>query len=470
MDEERSKRIIKDFRTFPPIADLTDEQLMWLVTRLEELHFKPGDVLAEEGSPANRFYFLMEGDLEYRFDAGTPDERVYIAKPGNIGGRLPFSRLTHWNGTFRAITEGRMYAGNTDLYPEMIHDAPFLIERLVAVMSDRIRYATKEDQQQDRLAALGKLSAGLAHELNNPASAAKRASLALSEAQDSLRDATSRLDNQNLTLEQRKAITVFERQALQHAQAAAVMDPLEQSEQEDAIKGWLQKHGVKEPRKLAPTLVEASLDIDWLNASQQQIGDDVLGDALTRIVSQVLAKKLTKEIESSTGRISELVKAIKEYSYMDRAPVQEIDIHQGIDSTLVMLKYKLKHGITVERQYDPTLPKVCAHGSELNQVWTNLIDNAADAMKNGGKLIIRTARDQTGVLVEICDTGSGIPEDIQGKIFEPFFTTKKMGEGTGLGLDAVYRIIRKHHGNISMESQPGNTRFQVRLPLKQPTA
>ena len=243
-----------------------------------------------------------------------------------------------------------------------------------------------------------------------------------------------------------------------------------QSEQEDAIIEWLEKHGIKAPRKLAPTLAEASLDLDWLNASQQQIGDEILGDALTRIVCQVLAKKLTKEIESSTGRISELVKAIKEYSYMDRAPVQEIDIHQGIDSTLVMLKYKLKHGIEVERLFDKNLPRICAHGSELNQVWTNLIDNAADAMKNGGKLTIRTARDQTGVLVEICDTGSGIPEDVQGKIFEPFFTTKKMGEGTGLGLDAVYRIIRKHHGNITVESKPGNTRFQVRLPLKQPSA
>lgn len=470
MTEDRSKRILEDLRTFPPIADLTDDQLMWLVPRLQEIQFSPGEVLAKEGSPADKFYFLLEGEFEYRFDSGTPDERVYIAKPGNIGGRLPFSRLTHWNGTFSAITTGRILIGSTDIFPEMIHDAPFIIERLVAVMSDRIRYATKEDQQQDRLAALGKLSAGLAHELNNPASAAKRAALALSEAQEALREATSRLDNQNLTAEQRKAVVIFERQALQHAQAAGVMDSLAQSEQEDAIIGWLEKHGIKAPRKLAPTLAEASLDLDWLNTSQQQIGDEVLGDALTRIVCQVLAKKLTKEIESSTGRISELVKAIKEYSYMDRAPVQEIDIHQGIDSTLVMLKYKLKHGITVERQYDPTLPKVCAHGSELNQVWTNLIDNAADAMKNGGKLTIRTARDQTGILVEICDTGSGIPEDIQGKIFEPFFTTKKMGEGTGLGLDAVYRIIRKHHGNITVESKPGNTRFQVRLPLKQPTA
>jgi signal transduction histidine kinase len=177
---------------------------------------------------------------------------------------------------------------------------------------------------------------------------------------------------------------------------------------------------------------------------------------------------LATEIESSAGRISELVKAIKEYSYMDQAPVQEIDVHQGLESTLVMLKYKLKHGITIEKQFDKTLPRVYVYGSELNQVWTNLIDNAADAMKNGGKLTIRTAPDNNCVLVEIRDTGPGIPKEIQSKIFEPFFTTKKMGEGTGLGLDTVYRIIRKHHGDVRVDSQPGNTRFQVRIPFQQP--
>src|SRR5262245_24482845 len=180
MTEEQS-RILKDLRTFHKIADLTYEKFMSLVRRIQELHFKTGDILTRDGDPADKFYFLVEGEFEYRFDPGTLDERVYIAKAGNIGGRLPFSRLTHWNGTFRALTSGRILVGSTSVYPEMIHDAPYLVERLVAIMSDRIRYATKEDQQQDRLAALGKLSAGLAHELNNPASAAKRAALALSE-------------------------------------------------------------------------------------------------------------------------------------------------------------------------------------------------------------------------------------------------------------------------------------------------
>jgi signal transduction histidine kinase len=215
-------------------------------------------------------------------------------------------------------------------------------------------------------------------------------------------------------------------------------------------------------------LAETNLDTSWLESLKQQAGTGAFLDSLMRIVSQVSARRLTKEIESSTARISELVKAIKEYSYMDQAPVQEIDIHDGIESTLVMLKYKLKHGIEVEKKFDKTLPPVSAYGSELNQLWTNLIDNAADAMKNGGKLTIRTGLDRNFVRVDVIDTGPGIPEEIQGKIFDPFFTTKKMGEGTGLGLDTVNRIVRKHHGNIHVESKPGNTCFRVRLPLKQP--
>jgi signal transduction histidine kinase len=337
------------------------------------------------------------------------------------------------------------------------------------MMLDRTRWVTRELQQTEKLAALGKLSAGLAHELNNPAASAKRAALALSEAQEALREATSQLDSRNLNADQRKAILHFERQALLNTQAPELMDSLTQSEKEDEISSWLGKNKIHGGGKFAPVLAETSLEISWLEGLKQQVGEDALAEALMRIVSQVSARKLTKEIESSTSRISELVRAIKEYTYMDQAPMQEIDIHQGIESTLVMLKYKGKHGITIEKNFDKDLPRVCAYGSELNQVWTNLIDNASDAMKNGGgKLGIRTASDQDSVVVEITDSGTGIASEIQDKIFEPFFTTKKMGEGTGLGLDTVYRIIRRHHGSISVESKPGNTCFKVRLPLKQP--
>jgi signal transduction histidine kinase len=469
MVDENLKRIAQELRIVEEFGDLPDDELLWLADHVSEKIYSPGEIVSKEGEPANEFIVVMEGLLQYRRDSDTSDPRVWDMEPGEVGGKLPYSRLTHYTGTLRAARESRVLVGSVDSFPEMIRDTPLLTQRLVGNMLDRTRWVTREIQQTDKLAALGKLSAGLAHELNNPAASAKRAALALSEAQEALREATAQLDSRNLSADQRKAILHFERLALMNTQAPELMDSLTQSEKEEEITGWLERNKVQGGWKFAPVLAETSLEIAWLEGLKQQIGDEALSEALTRIVSQVSARKLTREIESSTGRISELVKAIKEYTYMDQAPLQEVDIHQGLESTLVMLKYKLKHGITIEKNLEKNLPRVCAYGSELNQVWTNLIDNAADAMKNGGKLGIRTALDHDAVIVDITDNGTGIAPEIQGKIFEPFFTTKKIGEGTGLGLDTVYRIIRRHHGSITVDSKPGNTCFRVRLPLKQPT-
>lgn len=455
-------------RLIPAIGDLPENELAWLAAKLEEVTFSAGEILAQEGGLADSFDILLEGEFHLRRSSDAQDARVYVSKAGDIVGKLPYSRLTHWPGSFRAITAGRLLRGSTDLFPEMTRETPLIVQRLVGIMSDRIRSTTREDQQRDKMAALGKLSAGLAHELNNPAAAAKRASLALSETLDGLLEATSKLDHQQLSAEQRQAISHFERQALQSIKASIIQDALAQSELEDEITSWLKQHEVQDASRFAAVLAESGLDPAWLDLVLKQAGNSAFPDVLLRIVSQVLARRLANEIESSTSRISELVKAIKEYSYMDQAPIQEIDVQQGIENTLVMLRYKLKHGITVERVFDPNLRRICAYGGELNQVWTNLIDNAADAMPNGGKLTIRTSMDGDCVVVEIQDTGIGIPREIQHKIYEPFFTTKKMGEGTGLGLDTVWRIVHKHHGNIRLESQPGNTRFEIRLPLDQP--
>jgi signal transduction histidine kinase len=468
MTDEDLKQITKELRIVEEFGDLPDDELLWLANHVLEKTFNAGELISKEGDPANDFIILVDGLLQYRRDSDTQDNRVWDMEPGEVGGKLPYSRLTHYTGTLRAAKTSRLLVGSVDVFPEMIRDTPLLTQRLVGMMLDRTRWVTRELQQTEKLAALGKLSAGLAHELNNPAASAKRAALALSEAQEALREATSQLDARNLNSDQRKAILHFERQALLNTQAPELMDSLTQSEKEDEISSWLEKNKIPGGGKFAPVLAETSLENSWLEGLKQQVGEEALAEALMRIVSQVSARKLTKEIESSTGRISELVKAIKEYSYMDQAPLQEVDIHQGLENTLVMLKYKLKHGITIEKYFDKNLPRVCAYGGELNQVWTNLIDNAADAMKNGGKLGIRTALDQDSVVVELTDTGTGIAPEIQDKIFEPFFTTKKMGEGTGLGLDTVYRIIRRHRGSILVESKPGNTCFKVRLPLKQP--
>ena len=248
--------------------------------------------------------------------------------------------------------------------------------------------------------------------------------------------------------------------------SAPQRDALEQSDLEEELADWLNRRDIPNASRLASGLVEAGVDCASLEKLGAKFRGDVLSHVLARVVSSVGAERLTREIEASTGRITELVRAIKEYTYMDQAPEQEVDVHRGIESTLTMLKFRLKHGVEVKRDFDSTLPRIFAHGSELNQVWTNLIDNAIDAMGGKGELVIRTSRELDALLVEIIDSGPGIAQSVIPHIFEPFFTTKGVGEGTGMGLDTAYRIVRAHRGEISVDSRPGRTSFQVRLPLK----
>ena len=314
--------------------------------------------------------------------------------------------------------------------------------------------------------ALGKLSAGLAHELNNPAAGATRAANDLIETLKQLRAADMRLCSHDLTDEQQASIGAFEARAIDHTATAEQLNSLDQSDREDQVSEWLESHGVEDPWELSGNLVEAGMDSEALGQLLGEIPPTAIVDVLSRVNSQLTAAKLASEIKTATTRISELVRAIKEYSYMDQASVQDLDVHKGLENTLVILKYKLrKKDITVTRDYAESLPLIKAYGSELNQVWTNLIVNAVDAMSQGGKLKVRTKREPTDILIEIRDNGAGIPPEARSRIFEPFFTTKAVGEGTGLGLDTVARIVRKHRGNVRFESKPGDTCFQVRLPI-----
>lgn len=314
--------------------------------------------------------------------------------------------------------------------------------------------------------ALGKLSAGLAHELNNPAAGATRAANDLVEMLAELRASDMRLCTHDFSDENYNAIISFENRALEHTASAQPLNSLEQSDREDAISTWLDDHGIEEAWKFSGNLVEAGMDAPALEQLLGEIPKTALIDVLARVNSQLAAAKLASEIKTSTARISELVGAIKEYSYMDQASVQKVDIHKGLETTLLILKYKLrKKNISVTRDYAENLPQIKAYGSELNQVWTNLIVNAVDAMNEGGKLKVRTKLEPGDILIEIRDNGAGIPPDVKSRIFEPFFTTKPVGDGTGLGLDTVARIVRKHRANIRFESKPGDTCFQVRLPL-----
>ena len=463
---EKTDRLIGDLRKIGIFSDLSEGDLRWLAERFEEISLQPGDAGAREGDPANWLFVILEGEI--RFQQTGKDSPVFRATAGQVTGLLPYSRLKQYKGSARAALPTRIARLHKDHFPEMLRRMPQLGQRLVALMADRIRETTRLETQRDKLMALGKLSAGLAHELNNPAAAAQRATANLRETLEAVRDASIRLARHALSPEQRETILRFEREAGEFKPAIPA-DPLAQSDREEQIATWLEKCRVPDAWKLAPVLADVGVDIVKLESLAAEVGDEVLTDALIRIVSLITIARLISEIENSTKRISDLVRAVKEYSYMDRAAMQETDVHQGLESTLTILGHQLKRGVRVVRDYDKELPLICAYGGDLNQIWTNLMDNAIEAMHGQGELRVRTARDlDDRILVEIGDNGPGIPAEVLPHIFDPFFTTKGVGEGTGLGLDTACRIVRNHNGEIHVTSQPGDTRFKVYLPIEQP--
>jgi len=453
-------------RQIEVFSDLRDDQLQWFVSNAEQRKLSVGDTLLHEGDPANALFVLLEGELRGRRENGGGDAPGFLIRTGQVTGLLPFSRMTNVPLTVRATSPSWLLRLHKDHFQEMLQRIPELLPRLIGVMADRIREYSRVEQQRDKLSALGKLSAGLAHELNNPASAAVRAAEGLRECMQELRKTDKLLQDDSLSCEERSALASLEGNLLDQLASRPSLDALEQSDMEQELSSWMNGRNIANASRLASGLVEAGVDRSMLEELGAKYRDGVLSHVLARLVSSVGAERLTREIEASTGRISELVRAIKEYTYMDQAPEQEVDVHRGIESTLTMLKFRLKRGVEVKREFEPNLPRVCARGSELNQVWTNLIDNAIDGMGGKGQLVIRTSRELDFILVEIIDNGPGIPDVLKPHLFEPFFTTKGVGEGTGIGLDTVYRIVRAHRGEVTFESRPGRTSFQVRLPLK----
>jgi signal transduction histidine kinase len=449
-------------RRVPVFSDLPDEQIDWFLSQADEIHLKPGDVYVRQGDPADWMSVILEGQLEARGEFGG-EPIVFSQATGDVGGVLPFSRMKQVPVTGRAITESRLLRFPASRFPELMQRMPELTKRLVGLMSDRIRETTRVEQQRDRLAALGKLSAGLAHELNNPASAAKRATSQLRDLMKRVRDASLELGRRELSPAQKSEIEKLEASFTQAD--GPPLDALAASSLEDQIDCLLRSHGQSDLWQLAADLARRNVKPVALEQLFATLDADTARAALLRISTSVEIAGLLNEIESSTSRISDLVGAIKQYTFMDQSPVQNIDIVKSLETTLTILNHKLKRGVVVRREYHSIPLLVNSFGSELNQVWTNLIDNAIDAMGGKGELRVRTDRDDDCVVVEIGDNGPGIAPEIQSHIFEPFFTTKGVGEGTGLGLDTVQRIVKKHRGNIQVSSNPGDTRFQVWLPL-----
>src|SRR5579863_8311492 len=450
----------------PVFAGLPDDQISWFISQATEMPLKAGEIYFREGDPADAMFVILDGQIQVRGEIGG-ETVVLLLKPGDVTGVLPFSRMKQFTVGARALTDARVLRYPSSHFPELVQKMPELTERLVGLMSDRIRETTRREQQRDRLVSLGKLSAGLAHELNNPASAAKRAASQLRDVLKKIKDASHELGKRVLTPEQKSEIEKMEASFVQSHEVPP--DPLTASDLEEQIDSLLRSHGQTDMWQMAADLAHRNVKPGQLESLFATLDTDTARAALVRIAASVEVATLLNEIESGTSRISDLVRAIKEYTYMDQTPLQNIDIVKGLETTLTILNHKLKHGVAVERDYQKIPLLVNSFGSELNQVWTNIIDNAIDAMKGEGRLQVRTYREDNCVVVEIADNGPGIPSEVQPHIFEPFFTTKGVGEGTGLGLDTVQRIIKKHRGSIQVNSKPGDTRFQVWLPLADAT-
>ncbi|GAA1879481.1 ATP-binding protein [Streptantibioticus ferralitis] len=439
--------------------------------RVEE--FEPGPVYAE-GAPATCFYVLLEGTVVLSRRVGdydvevtrTCDRGVYAgAFQSYLGDRVQ----QVYNSSLRVTERSRFFMLPAESFAAIMREwFPMAVHLLEGLF-----FGTKSFQaavgQRERLLALGSLSAGLTHELNNPAAAAVRATSALRERVAGMRHKLGAIAAGPYRRDSLETLIEVQERTAERVAKADTLSPLEASDREDAISDWLEDHGIADAWQLAPTFVQAGLDTDWLDHVAATVEEGTLEGAVRWLNYTVETELLMNEIQESTNRISALVTAAKQYSQIDRAPYQIADVHELLDSTLLMVSGKIGRRIRVVKDYDRTLPKIPAYPGELNQVWTNLIDNAVSAMNSTdgeGTLTVRTARDGDRLLVEFGDTGPGVPEEIRDRIFDPFFTTKPVGEGTGLGLDISWRIVvNKHNGDLRVESVPGDTRFQVRLPL-----
>ena len=448
-----------------PLTGLPLEDRLWLARHGQEVVAEPGGILFEEGTIADRMILILKGEIHVRRHSGGPME-LFIGRAGQMTGYLPFSRMKSSGGQGFAVTPVWALLIHKSLFHEMLAAIPSMTQRVVSTLLDRVREVTRIEQQAEKLTALGKLAGNLAHELNNPASAAQRAASSLVTEIRANRQNRFKLVNLCLSKQQVAAVDAWELKVFSRAFKPDALTVTALIAREESLRAWLTALGCAEPWDIAPQLAEQDVSLADLEELSSIIGPNEACVALEYFARYLRTSRSVDTLVNSTARIFDLISAVKAYSYMDRAPILEIDVPAGLDATLQMLQSRMTN-VQVVRDYQPDLPRISAYGSELNQVWTALIENALDALGNQGQLRITCRLEADMLLVEIWDTGPGIPPQIQDRIFEPFFTTKPPGHGLGLGLDNAMRIVRKHRGHIGVKSEPGSTCFRVRIPLQQ---
>ena len=466
--------IVDALRTIGPLEGLSDEEFAWLASHGTERMGDTGALIFREGEPACNLNFILRGEIHVRRRHSGP-MAFFVGRAGQMSGLLPFSRMKSFGGD--GYTTGPVWVLDIhkSLFAEMLEAIPSMGQRCVSTLLDRVREVTRMEQQAEKLTALGKLAANLAHELNNPASAAQRSAASLFAElrnygdQKYLLGASCHSTDTCQQLHSWATRTRSEMAEYATQELESAVEPLEVADREAKILAWLQQHAVAEPWTIAPAIAETRFPLSNLDAFASDFPADVVGPAMATFASSLRVERMAETIVNSTVRIFDLISAIKDYSYMDQAPIQDVDLPQSIENTLSMFGSRLAN-IRVELEFDSELPEISAYGSELNQVWTVLIENALDAMPSGGTLRVRTKLQAQMAAVEIWDTGPAIPVELQTRIFEPFFTTKAPGKGLGLGLDTAHRIVSKHSGFLRVECGERGTCFQVRLPLDQAQA
>lgn len=460
--------LLNELKEFSAFQDLPDEHLQWLIDRAETLTLEAGDHLFKKGEPANHMYVVLSGALEIKVPQGNQFRHVSTIEKGGITGLLPYSRMKEAGGDGIALTSAKVLSLHKDYFSEMEKVSHPMVQALVSVMTSRTRDFTRSQQQNEKMMALGKLSAGLAHELNNPASAIVRSSDILKRHLHTTPETFKQMMSVRLAPEEVDMINHILFSKIENKEAVK-LSMMERTNREDEIAEWLEDQGVDDGYEMAETFVSFGMTI----SDVEEIGEITKHQYVQPIfgwLNNVLtAERLVKDIEEASIRISELIQSVKTYTHMDKVGDKELsDIHTGINSTLIMLNHKLKEKkIQVVKNFQKDLPKIPLYVSEMNQVWTNLIDNAIDAMDQGGKLEISTHQEFQNVKIDVINNGSGISPDIISQIFDPFFTTKPVGKGTGLGLDIVKKIVDQHAGSIEVESNPGKTVFKLCFPAQE---
>jgi signal transduction histidine kinase len=461
-----SKEFLRHLQLF---ANLSETDLDWLSDQAKPVSIAGGEILIEEGQPADAAYIVMDGEFEVVKKSDVQNIVIAVREPGEVIGEMALLDQAPRMATVRAVRDSTVLKISDATFQELLLHSTSATLSILHTVSQRLRQNEGLLRQNEKMAALGTLAAGLAHELNNPSAAVRRSAVQLRSAVTEWGRLTAGFENVHFGELQTRSINKLQSEIETRHGSISMLDPMAQSDLEMELQTWLEEHGVEQAWEIAPALVSSSWDIRALNEQADIFDPQSLVLVIKWLAAACTVYSLLDEVNIGSERISEIVKSVKAYSYLDQGPIQEVDVHESLENTLVILRHKMKDGIRVTRDYAADLPRIETHGSELNQVWTNIIDNAIDTMQGKGELLLRTYKMSENIVVEIQDNGPGIPPEIQKRIYEPFFTTKPPGMGTGLGLHIAYTSVNNHYGHIHVESEPGKTCFQVTLPIQHPT-